>query len=430
MFTRIRMSMAVAAVASTLLAAAPAIGGGFSVFEQGARGMGFAGAFTAVADDPSAIFHNPAGLAFLEGHQLYLGGTVVQPKSSFAGDAPHPGVGVAERADIPLIPLGTFYYSQPLGSTLAFGLGLDAPFGLQTRWANPDRYTGRFVSLDATLRVVSINPTLAWRIGSHVAVAGGLDARLSTVALKRRIPNLNPFTGAIVDIAEVGLSSDVGVGWGWNAGLLVKPSAGLSVGASYRHKVRIDYEGTATFRQISTQSAVLDRIVAAGLPSGSPAATTSIAFPAVATAGIAGRWRGWTLATDAARFRWSTFDRVDIHVAGYSHLDEAIIEDYTDSWQFRAGLERRFSDHFAIRGGVFYDQSPAPASSVSPLLPDADRIGYAFGWTVGGRRLTLDAAAWYFDFKERSTEGRNRDDYNGTYSNSALTVSASVGFRF
>jgi len=39
---------------------------GFAIFEQGARGMGFAGAFTAQSD-PSAIFHNAAGIAFLTG---------------------------------------------------------------------------------------------------------------------------------------------------------------------------------------------------------------------------------------------------------------------------------------------------------------------------------------------------------------------------
>ena len=51
---------------------------GFTIFEQGARGMGFAGAFTAQSD-PSAIFHNAAGIAFLTGRQAYAGGTIIAP---------------------------------------------------------------------------------------------------------------------------------------------------------------------------------------------------------------------------------------------------------------------------------------------------------------------------------------------------------------
>src|SRR5438552_19023354 len=55
---------AVLVVSSSFLAPAPAAAAGFALFEEGARAMGFAGAYTAQASDPSAIFHNPAGLAF------------------------------------------------------------------------------------------------------------------------------------------------------------------------------------------------------------------------------------------------------------------------------------------------------------------------------------------------------------------------------
>ena len=36
--------------------------------------MGFAGAYVAQAADPSAIFYNAAGIGFLKGKQLYVGG--------------------------------------------------------------------------------------------------------------------------------------------------------------------------------------------------------------------------------------------------------------------------------------------------------------------------------------------------------------------
>src|ERR1700730_18193285 len=80
-----------------LLCPTPVRAAGFALFEQGGKAMGFAGAFTAQASDPSAIFHNPAGIAFLRGTQIYLGGTAVMPTWQFEGANPFPGTGVTEQ---------------------------------------------------------------------------------------------------------------------------------------------------------------------------------------------------------------------------------------------------------------------------------------------------------------------------------------------
>lgn len=61
-------------------------GAGFHIREQGAKAMGMANAFVAQADDPSAIFYNPAGIAFQSGTQVSLGVTVVKvPETKFTG---------------------------------------------------------------------------------------------------------------------------------------------------------------------------------------------------------------------------------------------------------------------------------------------------------------------------------------------------------
>src|SRR6188474_999676 len=94
-----------AAIVAVAFAVAPAdsSAAGFAVFEQGARAMGFAGAFTAQASDPSAIFHNAAGVAFLRGQQLYAGGTLIAPSATFQGADPFPGSAVTETADMGLL---------------------------------------------------------------------------------------------------------------------------------------------------------------------------------------------------------------------------------------------------------------------------------------------------------------------------------------
>src|SRR5437667_8416812 len=95
------------------LAPASAGAAGFAIFEEGARAMGFAGAFTAQASDPSAIFHNPAGIAFLRDKRVYLGGAALSPSSTFTGADPFPGATITEKSDFGLALVPTVYYTQP-----------------------------------------------------------------------------------------------------------------------------------------------------------------------------------------------------------------------------------------------------------------------------------------------------------------------------
>ncbi|HSB62324.1 MAG TPA: outer membrane protein transport protein [Vicinamibacteria bacterium] len=404
---------------------------GFSIYEQGGRGMGFAGAFTALSDDPSAIFHNAAGVAFLKGRQVYLGSTLVGPKSRFEGDDPFPGAGTRERQDVGILPVPTLYYAQRLRERLVLGIGVHSPFGLKTQWADPDSFSGRFISLEADLKSFSVNPTVAYKLADRLSVGGGLDLRLSKVKLRRRVPSINPFTQKVIDVAEAELESDYGHGLGFNLGVLAKPSEKVSLGIAYRHKVTVDYQGGARFTLIPTGNSQLDALAAASIPSGRPGLTTSITFPAILSGGAAYQLERWTVAADVVWFQWSTFDRLELDFEQGTGLAPLVIEeDYANIWQFRVGLERRLGARWAVRGGYHFDDTPVPTASMSPLLPDQDRHGFSVGGSWTGGRLRLDAGAWYLHLAPRSTEGLSRDRYDGTYDNSALTFGLSVGYSF
>src|SRR5580658_10328892 len=57
--------------------AGPCYGSAFSVAELGARAAGMGTAFIATADDGSALFYNPAGIAFQPGRHLEMDTAVV-----------------------------------------------------------------------------------------------------------------------------------------------------------------------------------------------------------------------------------------------------------------------------------------------------------------------------------------------------------------
>lgn len=421
-----------AAVLTLVLACAPrSDAAGFAIFEQGARGMGFAGAVTAQSADGSAIFHNAAGIAFLRNRQIYFGGTAIQPGTDFTGATPFPGEGVVEKGDVGLLIPPHAYYTQPLTDRLSFGVGLHVPYGLETGWENPDAYTGRFISTRARLKGFALNPTIAYKLEDRLAVGIGFDARFSSLGLERRVPVVNPFTQKVIDGAAVTLDSDTNTGFGFNVGVLAKATDSLSVGASYRHKVKVDYSGTATFEPITTGNAELDLRVRASLPQGPTPLETSIEFPAVASFGFAKSFDDvWTFEADVNWYQWKTFDALQLTFETEPRLNETIEENYENSFQYRVGLERVLSETWAVRGGYFFDETPSPPASISPLLPDANRNGFCLGGSYTSGQLRLDAAAWYVRAAERSTAGQNRDHYDGTYKGRALTLGVSLGYTF
>ena len=94
-------------LATALLAAGPASAAGFSIFEAGSRATAMGGAFVAQADDLSAMFYNPAGLAkYTKKGKLkaMVGVTLIIPTSELAeGYNPYPGQGYSSKMARPVL---------------------------------------------------------------------------------------------------------------------------------------------------------------------------------------------------------------------------------------------------------------------------------------------------------------------------------------
>src|SRR5581483_1118627 len=91
--------LAAAAIAGLMALPADSVfAGGIEVPMQSARASAQADAFTAQADDPSAIFYNPAGLTQLHGTNISAGAYYLQPEFHFSGDD-----GSGERMGLPTV---------------------------------------------------------------------------------------------------------------------------------------------------------------------------------------------------------------------------------------------------------------------------------------------------------------------------------------
>ena len=153
------------AAALALALASGAAAAGFGIFEQGTRAMGQGMAFTGQADDPSALFYNVGGLAFLDRRDFAAGVTFVTSSGAdFRGADPSPGSDARGEQESLLETPPHAYWIEPVNRDWNFGLGLESPFGLTSEWQDPATFPGRYLSTKAALRVIDLNPSLGWKL--------------------------------------------------------------------------------------------------------------------------------------------------------------------------------------------------------------------------------------------------------------------------
>jgi long-chain fatty acid transport protein len=422
-----------AAVALGSLAAVPMHAAGFGIFEQGSKAMGMGGAFTAQADDPSALFYNAGGLAFVTKADGSIGVTYIHDtKADFHGANPFPGDDYSAKQK----PLSAFpphaYYVQPINSTWKIGLGVETPFGLTTEWEHPHQFAGRFISTKAALQAFDVNPTIAWQVTPNFGIGIGGIARISNVELDQDIPVNNPFTQSIVSGASLKLKGDFNEGYGFNAGILWKATPEFSLGLSYRSKITVDYTGDARLSPISTGNAQLDAAIAAQLPLNTnlPVKTT-IDFPAMASLGVAYSFTPSLLVeADANWTGWSSFEELPITFTGgatNSLPSQIVPQNWKDVYNYRLGLRWQANPISQWRLGYVYDQTPQPEVNVNPLLPDADRMGYCIGYGYTGS-WKADFALMYLPFKERTRTTPGDKPFLGTYQTTAWLLGVTLTF--
>ena len=245
------------------LLAGSAMAAGFQINEQGARAMGQAMAFAARADDPSAIYFNPAGITQLEGTQFYFGGTAIIGNTVWT-DVDGSEIDSRDRWEFPM----HMYVTQQINDQWYFGLGVFVPYGLSKGW--PDNFPGVYDSKEARLLSFCFNPNIAYKINERVSIAAGFDYYHTEGRLDRELylqglsdlifggyPLRDGYFSAIVK------SDD----FGWNAGIRVMLNDEWAVGASYRSQVNTHLEGDLELTVPHTGVPQIDGTLTALFPS-------------------------------------------------------------------------------------------------------------------------------------------------------------------
>ena len=361
--TRAHAGLSVLALIGGALAARPCFASGFLIYDISGEAIGRGSAVTADDEEPAAVWFNPANLAYLKGVSGSAGGVFLTTKSSFSPSGGGPDTDT-DRGNF-LLP--AFFANGRLTDRVAVGVGAFSTFGIGITW--PDDWVGREAAINASLKTLTLNPTVAVLVHRQIAVAAGFDAVRSTVDFRNGLP-------AIIG-GDVRLAAGTW-GYGFNVGGLYKIYPGrLHVALTYRSRVKLDFDnGRANFNPANPdfKPALPDQ-----------GGTASITLPDIVTAGVMGRPRAdLALSFDANLVLWSTYDRIDINFQ--SAPPRAIVPNGQNAFTLRAGADWTFPGRWPglhLRGGLIYDRGAIPSSNLGPGLPDSDRIDVALGVGYG-----------------------------------------------
>lgn len=395
---------------------------GTLIYEQGAKASAQAGAFVARADDPSALFYNPAGTAFFgEGWNFAFNLTYIAPDVKYES----PTLGTYKNSATNFF-LPAFFVTYGLNDKVTFGFSVTAPFNLATDWS--EQFPGRFVSRHSEIVSMNYHPTVAFKVHENHAFSIGLDYYHSTVKLSRKqdtsalstaynglLGEFYPFpypydTLPVYQASEALVSTEVSdSSLGWDIGYRFNKGP-WSFGLSYKSAVKFDYDGDTVFS--------VDGAAIGPYANYFPAQKTVLpleSIPEVIVAGLAYEGERFSTEFDLQYTGWDSWGRATATFSSPTVLvpaTEEFIFDWESGYCYRLGMGYKYTDQIEFRWGVLFDEAPVPDRTRSSVLPDEDRWSLQFGMGYDRGNWGFDWYMMYLMFDDANVSADNIYRYN------------------
>lgn len=386
----------------------PAWALGIRIADQDPLATARGNAFAATADNPSAIYYNPAGLTQLEGHHLRLGAYAIALESEFSA----PGARFDTKSRVDFAP--QLYYAYGMKEQpLAFGVGLYAPYGLAVEWPN----NANFGPVYGKMTFLTLNPVAAWQAHPTLSLAAGLTLNYAETEIRQQAAafaptSVNRFKGEDIDA-------------GFNLGLLWQPFKQHSVGVNYRSPTTQNFSGSS--QTTGTGIGAFDV---------SGAASARIPFPRHVVFGYSFRpTPDWNFEFNADWTEWSRLTTVNfVQPAGTFPVPF----NWRSSWFYEFGVTRRFEGGWRASAGYIFSENSVPDANFSPLVPDSDRHIFSLGVGRQQTRVSWDVAYQLAWGPSRTVAGNTLafplppppTTANGRYTFLSHALTAAVSLRF
>lgn len=429
---RIRTALLALAAASVLTLPSVAHAGGFEFPDNGTEALGRGAAFTAKADDPTAVQYNLGGLARQRGTHLLLNGNLnfhefsFQRAGSYADnpkDAATPWGGSRYPVDsdkgpaffAPFLALTTdFGYFDRL--TFAFAAFGPSAVGGRTFQLGVSGAPGpgRYDSVQSSSSLIYPTVAAAYRVTSwlDVGLGGSLVlGQFDTTAVS--FSDVSPALCPNVEYQPCDSRSEIktsGMTFAPSVGALARPSENLAFGLNVRAAHTLDTSGTVS---------ATPPTVAATIPIEPGQARLQIKLPWVVRAG--GRYiamkngtESFDVELDATYEAWAAAQgegpTIDIPKLGpYSNIHSVSTHGYKDTFSLRAGgayNTRALGGTFSFRGGGYFDSSATDSKytriDFDTLTKTAVTAGV--GYKSGAVSVNL-AVAEVFEFTRTVADG-------------------------
>jgi long-chain fatty acid transport protein len=372
---------------------------GWKIQLQGGKSLAtsYAGR-SALFEDASVVWFNPAGMTALDGEWVItFGAPLITYQLDFrdAGSRsligqPLSGDATPDGGTTAVVPHA--YLVRRLDARWRVGFGFNAPFGLGTNYG--ETWIGRYHATETTLRVFNLNPSVAVKLSDRWSAGLGLDVQRSTATLANMIDFGS--IGAAVGLPLTPQGSDGKVeftGSDWAAGFDVSAWGDLAedvrLGAVYRSQIDHGLRGTADF-EVPHEAAPL---TGGGLLFEDSAARVVLPMPhELSVSAMYEVDPDWRLLADLNWTRWSAFKELLLTFENPAQPPVRQAANWNDSVRVALGATRKAGPRWTLRGGLAYETAPVPDATRGPRLPEDDHAWLSAGATyTGDGHWTVDA---------------------------------------
>lgn len=385
---------------------------GIRIVDQDAFATSRGEAFAATADNPSAIYYNPAGITQLEGTQARLGVYGIALESSVNSALPG-AKDLDSKFEAQAAPQFYLTYKSPT-LPIAIGLGTYAPFGFGIEY--PDDSPFRTLAKKGRIQYLSINPVIALEVTKTLSIAIGGSINHGRAKLAR---------GIVTPGDEFMFKGD-GVGYGFNAGILWKPHPMHSFGLTYRSATTIDFSGHTRVRIPEfTANTPFGPFKVPRFDSEDDA-NLEFDFPQSVIFGYSFKpTPDWNFEFN---LDWTDWDSLNTLTVQQTSGAVALPFNWESSFMYEFGVTRHIAGGFNVSAGYIYSENSVPNESFNPLIPDSNRHVLSVGVGQTKERLNWQLAYQYAYGPSRKIE--NGTAGNGDYHFNSNAISLSVGYKF
>jgi long-chain fatty acid transport protein len=365
--------------------------------------------------------HVSAGMTFIR-----PSGTVEPDDSSLQGGEGEDNTWIIPNA----------YLTTQLGERYWFGMGLYSRTGLGTEYDDDENWFGRYNSMYAGIKQISLTPNMAIKLTDSLSMGVGLEVAYIEVNLQNMFSLNGDTTTGTGDIKQKLTGGDPG--YGFNLALHYKPVDWLSFGASYRSEINVTMHGKADFDNIGDYAKLAVPAAQQANPSffADTDFTASEPLPAMLSLGVMVKpIDRLSISFDILRTYWHAYNELKIEYdeeAIPNHKTLTIEKNWKDVNRYQIGLEYALYDWMDLRFGYVYDESPVDPDHAEYQIPSNDRQIYSIGSGFHWDAWTIDVAYSYLTVKDR-----NFDDSTATgvkdstfEDGKSHIVAFNLGYRF